>query len=129
MLNYLLSMVITSKQALIYFSLSRGTQRNPNRTVGQSPGRMAESTPDQDSKAETPPNRPEPGAHSEASSAPDDHTRVATIYRDTAGKIRGVAVWIDREQLKKAGINLVDTTGVVLRVTTDGVQLTGVNDS
>lgn len=91
---------------------------------------MSESTPDQDCKEKTPPNRPEHVSHSEgASSTSNENTRTASIYRDTSGEIRGVAVWIDRDQLKQAGIDLADTTGIEFRVTTDGFQLTGENDA
>jgi hypothetical protein len=90
---------------------------------------MSKSTCSEDSKEKDASNRPNHASQSESpSSSTGEHTHTATIYRDTSGKVRGVAVWIDCDQLEKAGIDLADTSGVEFRITNDGLQLTGVSD-
>lgn len=89
---------------------------------------MVQSTHTEDGKKNHS-NRPDHASQSESpSGSTDEHTHTATIYRDTSGKARGVAVWIDCDQLEKAGIDLANTTGVEFRITNDGLQLTGVSD-
>lgn len=54
--------------------------------------------------------------------------RTANIYRDTSGKPKGAALWLNTSELVAAGINVVDADAVEIRIEDGDLQLVSSGD-
>lgn len=53
-----------------------------------------------------------------------EHDRTAKVCQDSSGNPRGVALWINANELEAIGINITETEWIAIRFAKERIQLT-----